>query len=148
LKGEFVDRISAYLPQPLTTSEKELLKKDIHGGWWETSMMLLLRPDLVKEISRSLPSTQRKSPGMEADPGYWGSPSLATPGFAEASLRVMTEEGASIMERCLAGDDVRSMTIAPLYRILPLRPYFVRYAVASLSILILLAIIAIVLLTS
>jgi len=147
LTGEFVDRISAYLPQPLTQSEKELLRKDIHGGWWETSMMLLLRPDLVKDSFRSLPSTQKGTGKDSRDPGYFGSPSLATAAFAQASMRVMIEEGTGTVERCLSGENVLSETISPFYRVLPLRPFFARNAVVILLAIIVLVIAAIIYLT-
>lgn len=123
LKGEYIEEISQRLPRPLSDSDKELLRMDIHGGWWETSMMLKLKPDLVDQVYRSLPDTARRS---NPKPQYYGSPSRASLEFAEASMQVLADETAETIGRCLAGQDVRSITTSPLYRIYPLRPNFKR----------------------
>lgn len=128
LKGEFIDRISALLPEPLSDEERELLKHDIHGGWWETSMMLHLRPDLVDPAYVNLRNTRRSD---NPRPPYFGSPSKATSEFAEASLKVMMEEAGETISLCLSGHDVTRRTSTPLYRILLLRPNFLRYLYLS-----------------
>jgi creatinine amidohydrolase/Fe(II)-dependent formamide hydrolase-like protein len=130
LSGEFVEEISANLRRPLTGEEKELLKTDIHGGWWETSMMLLLKPELVNDGFKDLPDTLKGEQGQK--PGYYGSPSRANVEFAEASVRAIVEEAGQIIVDCLSGRDVSRQTTSPLYGILPLRPYFRRYIVLAL----------------
>ena len=55
LRGRYVDAIEAELGRPLTAAERGAFAEDAHGGWWETSLMLLLRPDLVDESFRTLP---------------------------------------------------------------------------------------------
>ena len=127
LKGEFVDRISAQLSKPLTQEEKGLLAKDIHGGWWETSMMLYLRPDLVSDKFKSLPNIERGNEHVESRAGYYGSPAYASKEFAEVSVGVMTEEAGQIIDKVLSGTDITRLTTSPLFKILPLRPYFPRY---------------------
>jgi creatinine amidohydrolase len=122
LRGEFVERISEMMPTPLTLDEKELLKGDIHGGWWETSMMLFLRPDLVGEY-KSLNTINRGEKDPKIRRGYFGSPALASREFAEASLKVMTEEVSEIMARVIAGKNIREDTVSVLYKIPTLRPY-------------------------
>jgi len=129
LSGEFTERISANLSRPLTDEERALLKKDTHGGWWETSMMLYLRPELVDEQYRSLPDTEKGSKNPE--PGYYGSPSRASKEFAEVSTRVMVEEAGQVIARCLGGEDVTAETTSPLYRIIFLRPGFQKYLILS-----------------
>ncbi len=122
LRGEFVERISEMMPTPLTLDEKELLKGDIHGGWWETSMMLLLRPDLVGDY-KSLKTINRGEKDPKIRRGYFGSPALASREFAEASLKVMTEEVSEIIARVIAGRNKREDTVSVLYKIPALRPY-------------------------
>ncbi len=131
LSGEFTDRISANLSRPLTDEERELLQKDTHGGWWETSMMLYLKPELVDELYRSLPDTEK---GREnPKPAYYGSPSRASIEFAEASIQVMVEEAGQVIARCLGGEDVTAETTSPLYRIVFLRPGFRKYLIFSVT---------------
>jgi creatinine amidohydrolase len=129
LSGEFTARISANLSRPLTEEEKELLKKDTHGGWWETSMMLYLRPELVDKQYRSLPDTEKGNKNQE--PGYYGSPSRASKEFAEVSTNVMIEEAGQLIIRCLGGEDVTAETTSPLYKVIFLRPGFKRYLIFS-----------------
>jgi creatinine amidohydrolase len=129
LSGEFTDRISASLSRPLTDEERVLLQKDTHGGWWETSMMLYLKPELVDELYRSLPDTEKGRENPES--AYYGSPSRASVEFAEASIEVMTEEAGKVIARCLDGEDVTADTTSPFYRIVFLRPGFKRYLVFS-----------------
>lgn len=137
LKGEFVDKISERLPMPLTPEEKNLLAKDIHGGWWETSMMLNLRPDLVGDNFRNLPNIERGNENVESRAGYYGSPAFASKEFAQASLEVMTEEATRIIVEGLAGGNISGLTTSPLYKALPLRPYFPRYFLIALIIIVL-----------
>ena len=144
LKGEFIDRISANLPRPLNESERGLFKSDIHGGWWETSMMLLLRPELVDENYKNLPSVERGPKTRSSDSGYFGTPSRAYKEFAEASLGVMAEEASLAVERIISGKAGLTETISHLYRMIPLRPYFRRNLYAILLILITLGLILLV----
>ncbi len=144
LRGEFVDKISALLSRPLSDDEKMLLKSDIHGGWWETSMMLLLRPELVNPVYKGLETVGRDNKELRRKMGYIGSPALADPRFAEASLKVMTEEGGAIIERILDSKHARSDTVSPIYKVVFWRPNFYRYLFAGILILFLLILLAIV----
>jgi hypothetical protein len=141
LRGEFVERISTSLSKPLTPDEKELLKGDIHGGWWETSMMLLLRPDLVGDF-KYLTTIKRGEKDPKIKRGYFGSPALASREFAEASLKVMTEEGLGIIERILDGKGKKSDTVSELYKIYPLRPYSISHGIIILMTIIILVLLA------
>lgn len=135
LRGQFAELISGRMPKPLTEQEKELLKSDIHGGWWETSMMLLLHPELVGKY-KDLASVKRGD--KKNGPGYFGSPSMASREFALASLEVMSEEASAIIGRILAGQNKRSDTVSILYGIPMLRPYsIIRLVVAFMAIVIL-----------
>jgi creatinine amidohydrolase len=134
LKGEFIDEISGKLQEPLSAMEKGLLKKDIHAGWWETSMMLWLKPGLVNEEYKSLPDNEKTKGSSGSSPGYFGSPSKAGAEFAEASMKVLIDEVTSIIEKCLAGQDIRRETTSQLYNIYILRPKFKRYLLATILI--------------
>jgi len=134
LKGEFIEKISKKLSDPLTDDEKELLKKDIHAGWWETSMMLRLKPDLVDVQYKSLPDNEKTKGSSGSKPGYFGSPSKASAEFAEASVEVLIDEVGHIIEKCLSGADVSRETVSPLYNILILRPKFKRYLITTILI--------------
>jgi creatinine amidohydrolase len=132
LKGEFIERISARLPRPLSDEEKLLLRKDIHGGWWETSMMLQLQPGLVKENYKSLADNEKTQIADGANPGYFGSPAKASPLFAEISMLVLMDEVGVIIEKSLAGHDVTRDTISPLYNKIILRPKFKKHLTMSI----------------
>jgi creatinine amidohydrolase/Fe(II)-dependent formamide hydrolase-like protein len=71
-------------PHPLTEAEQKEEGLSIHGGAFQTSAILFLRPDLVGDISQAKPVTGAswrdlaelaKRPDW---PGYFGSPRLAT----------------------------------------------------------------------
>ncbi|OGC90798.1 MAG: hypothetical protein A2W25_12745 [candidate division Zixibacteria bacterium RBG_16_53_22] len=145
LKGEFIDRISSLMTVPIPAERREVLKMDLHGGWWETSMMLLLKPELVKPEYKSLPGVMRDKKNKGPGCGYYGYPAFAGAEFAEASMKVMALEALEIIEGILDGKRGHAETLSPLFRKAVLRPYFTRYIIISL-ILITLAIITLVIL--
>jgi creatinine amidohydrolase len=145
LRGEFVDRISARLSKPLTSDEKELLAADIHGGWWETSMMLYLHPELVGEY-KNLETVKRSEKDPARKRGYYGSPALASREFAEVSLDVMTEEAVGIIDRILTGNNVKSDTVSFLYKMPLLRPYSILRLAIFLMVFTILTLLAIIML--
>ena len=55
LRGRYLSKIETALGRPLSDDERRAFADDAHGGWWETSLMLLLRPDLVDASYRTLP---------------------------------------------------------------------------------------------
>jgi creatinine amidohydrolase len=142
LKGEFIEQISAIMNRKLTDEEKSLLKKDIHGGWWETSMMLLLRPDLVDQGYKTLETVTRTEKNQPPVTGYFGAPSYADKEFAEASLKVMTEEISGTIGRIIDGKNERSETVSQLYGIPMLRPFWSLYWLWGGIIVVVLALLA------
>lgn len=52
--GRFVERVEGQLGRPLSDEERRAFAEDTYAGWWETSMMLILRPDLVGRAWREL----------------------------------------------------------------------------------------------
>jgi len=107
LRGRYLDKIERALGRVLSERERRALSEDAHGGWWETSAMLLLKPHLVDESYRQLPPA-RYSPSQRLVPnyplrnggdGYVGHPALADPVFALAVGEVLMAEALT-----LAGD--------------------------------------------
>jgi creatinine amidohydrolase len=111
LRGRYTDKIEAALGRPLSSDERQAFADDAHGGWWETSLMLLLRPDLVDPAYRMLPPA-RYSLAERAVPnfplrhgglGYVGHPALADPAFATAAIEVLMDETMTLVDGVLDG---------------------------------------------
>jgi creatinine amidohydrolase len=111
LRGRYLPKIEAALGRPLDAEERAAFSEDAHGGWWETSLMLLIRPDLVDESWRTLPAAryswpQRVVPNYavkNGGKGYVGHPALADPAFAKAITDVLMAEAMAIVEGLLDG---------------------------------------------
>ena len=148
LFGKFIEKIQANLQRPLDEKEVDNLKYDYHAGWWETSMMLKIRPDLVKESFNQFPPVLIENPlQLKSDAalklgqgfGYFGTPSFADKKLAEASFQAFQEEGMKIIYRFLAGEDVSADTTSLPYKALIFRTNFKRnLVIASVVVLTLL----------
>jgi creatinine amidohydrolase len=111
MRGRYASKIEARLGRALTKAERRALAEDAHGGWWETSLMLLLRPDLVDDSYRTLPSVRYSWPARarpnyavrDGGRGYVGHPALADPDFARATLDVLLCEAMLIVDGLLDG---------------------------------------------
>ena len=111
LRGRYLDRIEHALGRPLTPAEREAFGDDAHGGWWETSLMLVLRPDLVDPGYRDLPPARYRLaarvvpnyPLKNGGLGYVGHPALADPGFAKAVTEVLIGESMELVGGLLDG---------------------------------------------
>ncbi len=145
LFGKYVERIQTNLQKPLDEKEVKNLKYDYHAGWWETSMMLKIRPDLVKESFKQFPPVLVENPlQLKSDAalklgkgyGYFGTPSFADKKLAEASFKVLMEEGMKIIYRFLDGQNVTAETTSLPYKALIFRTDF-RRNILILSVLIL-----------
>src|SRR5207253_1307939 len=85
--------------------------EDAHGGWWETSLMLMIRPDLVDQSYRTLPPARYSLPERavpnfplrSGGRGYVGHPALADPAFAKAASEVLMAETMDLVEGLLDG---------------------------------------------
>ncbi len=136
LRGRYVERIEAELGRPLTAAERGAFAEDAHGGWWETSLMLLLRPDLVDESFRTLPPARYSLvsrvvpnyPLKNGGQGYVGHPALADPAFAKATTEVLTREAMSIVDGLLDGHLKPSDRHSPFFQVPFLRTNFWRAA--------------------
>jgi creatinine amidohydrolase len=128
LRGRYVSAIEAELGRPLTAGERDAFADDAHGGWWETSLMLLLRPDLVDPSFSTLPP-QRYSlvsrvmpnyPLKDGAPGYVGHPGLADPAFARATMTVLSREATTIVDGLIDGRLKPSDRHSPFFQV----PFF------------------------
>jgi creatinine amidohydrolase len=110
-RGRYVDKIEAALGRPLTDEERRAFADDAHGGWFETSLMLLIRPDLVDQSYRTLPPARYSLPERavpnfplrNGGQGYVGHPALADAAFARAVTDVLMEESMALVEGLLDG---------------------------------------------
>ena len=139
LRGRYVERIEAELGRSLTAAERGAFAEDAHGGWWETSLMLLLRPDLVDESFRTLPPARYSFvsrivpnyPLKNGGQGYVGHPGLADPAFAKATTEVLMREAMTIVDGLLDGRLKPSDRHSPFFQIPFFRTNFWRTAGAA-----------------
>ena len=94
------ERLEALLGRPFTRDEREAIRGDTHAGLWETSLLLLIRPDLVNPGYASLPPTRftllealRKNYPLRLGNrmGYIGAPSAAQEEFGDAARQLFGE---------------------------------------------------------
>ncbi|PYN07826.1 MAG: hypothetical protein DME02_10340 [Candidatus Rokuibacteriota bacterium] len=132
MRGRYVAKIEASLGRTLTDEERGALAEDAHGGWWETSLMLLLRPDLVDDSYRTLPPAryswlERVVPNYavrNGGRGYVGHPALADPVFARATTEVLMAEAMAIVEGLLDGTRRASTHRSPFSKVPVFRTNF------------------------
>jgi creatinine amidohydrolase len=111
LGGRLLPKLEAALGRDLTGAERRAFAEDAHGGWWETSIMLALRPDLVDDGYRTLPAaryTLRERlvpnyPLRHGGRGYVGHPALADPAFARATTEALLAEAMILVDGLLDG---------------------------------------------
>jgi creatinine amidohydrolase len=136
LRGRLLPRIEAGLGRPLSDTERQAFSEDSHGGWWETSVMLVLRPDLVDEGYRTLPParyslTDRLLPNYalrNGGQGYVGHPALADPAFARVTTQVLMAEAMAVVDGLLDGRLRPSERRSPFFAIPFFRTNFGRAA--------------------
>jgi creatinine amidohydrolase len=139
LRGRFLPRIEAGLGRPLSEAERQAFSEDAHGGWWETSIMLVLRPDLVDEGYRRLPAARyslaaRLRPNYavrDGGAGYVGHPALADPAFARVTTQVLMDEAMAVVDGLLDGRLRPSERRSPFFSIPLFRTGFRRAAGAT-----------------
>ena len=136
LWGRFVPKMEAALGRALTGEERRAFAEDAHGGWWETSLMLLLRPDLVDGRYRTLPPAryalaERLRPNYplrNGGLGYVGHPALADPAFATAMLEVVMEEAMTLVDSLIDGRARPRVARSPFFAVPFFRTDFWRVA--------------------
>jgi len=141
LTGAYINEIERELGYVFSEEEREQLKNDSHAGWWETSVMLLIRPELVKDdYPRLKPYTLTRRERMlnkcyPGDPGYRGYPHKATPAYAEAAVKVMLRHTMELVDEWLTGADMKKKVSSPLYRLMFFRTNFDRFVLGGLGLI-------------
>ena len=133
-RGRYMPKIEAALGRTLTDEERQAFAEDAHGGWWETSLMLMLRPDLVDESYRELPPARYSLaervvpnyPLRRGGRGYVGHPALADPVFAKATSEVLMSEAMEMVDGILDGRLRPADRRSPFFRVPFLRTNFWR----------------------
>ena len=128
LRGRYTEKIADALGRPLSEDERQAFAEDAHGGWWETSLMLLIRPDLVDPSYRSLPPARYSLPERAVPNfplrngglGYVGHPALADPAFAKAASEVLMAETMKLVDGLLDGRIAPSAGRSPFFAL----PFF------------------------
>jgi len=139
LRGRYLDKIAAALGRPLSDDERQAFGEDAHGGWWETSLMLLVRPDLVDDSYRTLPPARYSLaervvpnyPLRNGGGGYVGHPALADPAFAKAATEVLIGETMELVEGLLDGTRRPGDGRSPFFAIPMLRTNFWPIAITA-----------------
>lgn len=91
--GQLIPKINQRLSKPLTEEQLAIFSTDSHAGWWETSAMLFLHPEHVRDNFKSLPAKSEIDAG-----GYQGAPAFADEQFARAVIETMYEEALAILK--------------------------------------------------
>jgi creatinine amidohydrolase len=92
--GGFLEGISRRLGRSFSAEELAAFARDGHAGWWETSLMLLIRPDLVRGEYLHLPGSE-----VLCAEGYHGFPARASIEFARAATDEMVEFSIGIIRQ-------------------------------------------------
>jgi creatinine amidohydrolase len=137
--GRFLADVERALGRALTGAERAAFEEDAHGGWWETSMMLMLRPELVDGQYRDLPPAvyslasrlRPNYPLRDGGQGYVGHPAMADVEFARATTDALVDASLQLVRGLLDGRLGASARRSP-YTFLPFfRTNFWRAAAAA-----------------
>ena len=136
LRGRLLPRMEAALGRPLSALEREAFAEDAHGGWWETSIMLVLRPYLVDQCFRQLPASRYSFRHLlvpnyavrNGGPGYVGHPALADPEFARVTTEALMAEAMTVVDGLLDGRLSPRQRRSPFFAIPFFRTNFRRIA--------------------
>ena len=131
-RGRYVPAIEEALGRALSSDERAACADDAHGGLWETSLMLWLRPDLVAAGYRELPAARYSLPRRlvpnyplrGGGQGYVGHPALADPDFARAVSEVLLAEGLGLVNGLLDGTVKHGQHRSPFWALPFLRTNF------------------------
>jgi creatinine amidohydrolase len=143
LRGKFIERLEPLLGRPLTEAERESLRGDAHGGLWETSLLMLARPELVDDSFARLPpqrfslleALKKNYPlRLGNKTGYIGSPAAATPEFGEAARAVLMEVVWEVARPVFEAKDDSWQRTCLLYKIPFMRTAF-PYVAAGIALL-------------
>lgn len=140
MRGGYANRLERLLGRTFTVAEREALEGDTHAGMWETSLVLSIRPELVRPAYRGLPSQKfklihairRNYPLRRGNRmGYIGTPSTACTDLGEAAQRLFLEVVWELVQPTLDSHNRKWRQTSFLYKIPFLRTAFPRLAVAA-----------------
>lgn len=141
--GGYDDELAA-LGQPLTKEERKQLRTDWHAGWWETSLMLVARPDLVQEykhleevrVTDFLKVNDTLVKELNDGAGYLGAPGKASAEFGELLSGLLAVDTVRLIDRIIVGGaPVQPSDRSPLYGIPSMRTDFLDSVAASANVL-------------
>jgi creatinine amidohydrolase len=140
MRGRYANRLESFLGRPFTAAEREALDGDTHAGMWETSLVLLHRPELVKSTYLGLPSQKfrlinaiHKNYPLQLGNrmGYIGTPSAACRELGEAAQRLFLEVVWELVQPVLDSGNRKWRQTSFLYKIPILRTAFPGLAAAA-----------------
>lgn len=140
MRGRYANRLEHFLGRPFTAAEHEALDGDTHAGMWETSLVLLDRPELVRSTYRGLPAQKfelvdairRNYPLQRGNRlGYIGTPSAACAALGEAAQRLFLEAAWELVQPVLDSHNRKWRQTSFLYKVPFLRTAFPRLAAAA-----------------
>ena len=143
LRGKFTDRLEPLLGRALTEAEREALRGDAHGGLWETSLLMQVRPDLVDPRHAQLPpmrfplidALRRNYPlRLGNQMGYIGSPAAATEEFGQVARRLLLDAVWEMVQPAFDAQDESWQQTSFWYKIPFMRTAF-PYVVAGAALL-------------
>jgi len=126
LRGKYDDRVESLLGRPLTPEERKAIRGDSHGGLWETSLLMVSRPELVDGNYKTLPPVRfslldglRKNYPLRLgnQTGYAGSPAGATKEFGEVARRILLDAVWEAVQPVFDAHDERWQRTSFLYKI-------------------------------
>ena len=147
LTGKYIPEIEKRLNIKFTDEEKEQLVLDSHAGWFETSVMMLIKPELVKESFKdlkpfSLTRWQRmRNKVYPGDQGFRGFPAKSTKEYAQVVTEIMIDHTMDLVKEWLTGKNMKKTASSPLYGMLFFRTNFDRTVMLSFLAIIVLAIV-------
>jgi creatinine amidohydrolase len=145
LRGRYQDRVEPLLGRPLTPEERQALAGDAHAGLWETSLMLLIRPDLVDGAYATLPrvtfTLQQAARSnyplrLGNQMGYIGAPAAARVEFGELAGKMLGEAAWEVARPVFEASDDAWQQTSFLYKIPFLRTGF-PYALGAFGLILL-----------
>jgi creatinine amidohydrolase len=129
LRGKLTSQLEPLLGRALTPLEWTAIRGDAHGGLWETSLILRIRPELVDPSFIRLPQIRfllidalRKNYPLRLGNkmGYIGAPAAATAEFGEGARRMLVDVAWEVVRPVIEAADESWQQKSLLYNI----PFF------------------------
>jgi creatinine amidohydrolase len=144
LRGKFSDRLQSLLGRPLSPAERQAMRGDAHAGLWETSLLLISRPELVDPRFADLPpirfsfldALKKNYPlRLGNQMGYIGAPAAASVEFGELARRLLVDVAWEVVRPVFEAQDESWQQTSFLYKLPFLRTAFPYVAAAAVLLL-------------